>query len=211
MIASALALSTAVTGAASVAGAGFTAYGIFEGLSGSSNAREAQQSIAQENMALSKLVSADRVKQESLRQDAMNFQSQSQMLQSIRNAQRARSQAVAAGANAGALGSSGLAGSLAQITGQSNEQQSTLRYNTDLGNQMFDLNKNILKNQNESAQRTGQFNMDLTDASAQIDFGKSFMQLGSSLTSNATTAGNVASSAYSFFGDSNSGRGGISI
>ena len=167
---------------------GLSAFGLYQSIDGSSKAKDAQQGIAQENAALSRIVSADRVKQESLRQDAMNFQSQSQMIQSIRNAQRARSQAVSAGANAGALGSSGLEGSLAQITGQSNEQQSTLRYNTALGNQMFDITKDIVTKQNESAQRTGQFNQDLSAASNEIDFGKAFMNLGNSMVQNYTSA-----------------------
>ena len=180
---------------------GLSAFGLYQSIDGSSKAKDAQQGIAQENAALSRIVSADRVKQESLRQDAMNFQSQSQMIQSIRNAQRARSQAVSVGANAGALGSSGLEGSLAQITGQSNEQQATLRYNTSLGkedaegvgylafcNQMFDINKDIVTKQNESAQRTGQFNQDLSAASNEMDFGKAFMSLGNSMVQNYTPA-----------------------
>ena len=211
MIATSMALGTAATGAASVAGAGLTAAGLFSGLMGNSKANEAQKAIAQENMRLSAIISADQLKQETLRQNAMNFQAQGQMVQSIRNAQRARAQAVAAGANSGALGSSGIEGSFAQITGQSNEQQSTLRYNTALGNQMFEINKDITTQKNLSAQRTGQYNQDLSDANSQIDFGKSFMSLGSSFTSNATTFGNTVASANSFFGGGTQGGKGIGI
>lgn len=202
MIGTALALAgataTGLTGAASVAGAGLTAAGIFSNFLGGQDAKKAQQAIAAENMHLSQLVSADRIKQEQLRQDQMNFQSQSQMLQSIRNVQRARAQALSVGANNGALGSSGLEGSFAQITGQGNEQQSTLAYNTKLGNQMFDINKDIVTQQNLSAQRTGQYNQDLTQAQSEMDFGKGFMSLGSSLTANATTFGNNSASMASF-------------
>lgn len=192
----ALSMATGATGGASIVGAGLSVVGLFAGMRGQDEAKKAQEAIAAENAHLSAVVSADRIKQEQIRQDQMNFQSQNSMIQSIRNTQRARAQAIAIGANQGAMNSSGIEGALAQITGQSNEQQSTIRYNTALGSQMFDINKDILKEQNASAQKISQYNSDLSQGQSEMDFGKGFMQLGNSLTSQATPFGNVMQSMF---------------
>jgi len=85
---------------------------------------------------------AERQKQaEAVRQQQMNLESMRKKREIIRNANVASSMAVSQATNQGGGESSGLAGALASVSGRSGGSALAVEQNTQLGNQMFEINK----------------------------------------------------------------------
>lgn len=88
-----------------------------------------------------KTVAKANEKAEKAREAAMNLDAKRRQRQVIREAQLARSTALANATNQGAQESSGLAGGQAQITSQQNDSILGIQQNQELGTEIFRANK----------------------------------------------------------------------
>lgn len=170
--------------------------GLAMSVRGANKAEKANKAIASENAKLSKEVTAISIKQEALRKQQLEMEALNAKRQVIRNAQLARATSLARASAQGGMTSTSYMGAQAQITSQAADQQNTIFENLTRGRTQFSLNEDLLKAQNASAQKTGQFNSQLASASTMIDFGKSLYTLGGSITNSSEKAANVVNSLF---------------
>lgn len=142
--------------AASVAGAGYSAY------------KQNQASKAAEKAS---------IKAENARQQQNQLDAARRRRQAFRESLLARSQAVSAGANQGALMGSGVAGGIAQATATGFQNQQTINSSQTLGNQVFSANRQFA-----SATAMGQQG---------AAWGGALTSLGGALMANAGTIGRL--------------------
>lgn len=110
----------------------------------------------------------------------MEMSARRQQMEVMRNAQRARAQGTAAAVNQGANLGSGLQGGLAQINDQGNFNLQGINNNLAIGENIFDINKDI------SGKK-----MQLANVQADQATDTALMSLGGSVVSNAGTIGNI--------------------
>jgi hypothetical protein len=115
---------------------------------------------------------------------AMELSSRRQQTETMRNAQRQRSQATAAATSDGAQFGSGLQGGLAGVTDQSLFNAQGVNQNTQIGQSIFGLDAGISNDKSQIAGLQGQQATDQGIAS-----------LGGALTSSAGTIGKLTQSA----------------
>lgn len=168
---------TILSGVVSLVGLGTSLFG---GASAASDAKQAasiQSNIAGLEGGL-----------ESQRHTAMELSANRQSLETIRTNQRARSTAMNNATNQGAQFGSGIQGGLAQIQDQSLFNLAGVNQNLEIGNKMFDINKQITTQKQQLAQVQGQAATDQGIAS-----------LGGALVKAGPAIGNIGGS---FFGSS---------
>lgn len=119
----------------------------------------------------------------------MEMSARRQQMEVMRNAQRARAQGTAAAVSQGANLGSGLQGGLAQINDQGNFNLQGINNNLAIGENIFDINKDI------SGKK-----MQLANVQADQATDTAIMSLGGSVVSNAGTIGNIAKFGASKFG-----------
>lgn len=137
-----------VTGALGAAGAavGTAATGLSgAGLAGFSTAASLIGTGIQAYGSMQAAKGAERA--EALRQRQMNLQAEREKRNTIRQSMVARAQALAQGTAQGATGSSGLAGGLGQISAQGASNLQGIAQGQEIGNQMFDANRQISRGQ----------------------------------------------------------------
>lgn len=171
---------------AAVAGIGLQTASFLGGQGAQEDYNEAQQKAMQEQQ-----------QQEALKQEAMRIDAARKQTENLRQTQRARSLAVAAAANQGALGGSGLQGGFAQALAQGNWNALGIQQNLASGELMF-----------QSNQRLSQDKMDMADAQSEMSFWSGLGSLGGSLMSSSGTMGNVGKNLFGGFGSSG-GTGGM--
>lgn len=115
------------------------------------------------------------------KQQAMELSSRRQQTETMRNAQRQRSQATAAATSDGAQFGSGLQGGLAGVTDQSTYNALGVNQNTQIGENIFGLDSSIDTDKMKIASLQGQQATDQGIAS-----------LGGALTSSAGTIGKLS-------------------
>lgn len=120
----------------------------------------------------------------------MEMSGRRQQMEVMRNAQRARAQGTAAAVNQGANLGSGLQGGLAQITDQGDFNLQGINNNLAIGENIFDINKDI------SGKK-----MQLANVQADQATDTALMSLGGSMVSNAGTIGNIGKFASSGLSD----------
>lgn len=133
---------------------------------------------------------------EGQRHTAMQLQASRQSTEILRANQRARSTAINNATNQGAQFGSGLQGGLAQVEDQGLFNLAGVNQNLQIGNAMFDINKQITGQKQQLAAVQGQQATDQGLAS-----------LGGALVKAGPTIGNIGGSAYSAI-SKNSGFGG---
>lgn len=104
------------------------------------------------------------------RRQAMELNASRQSLQTLRNAQQARSISLAAATNQGAQFGSGLAGGQATVSGQAGNSLLGISQNLEIGRNLFNINQNI-----DAAKMT------VADAETQMATDQALMSVGSSL------------------------------
>lgn len=119
-----------------------------------------------------------RVEEQRHRQMLLN--SRRQQLEIIRNNQRARALALSAAVNQGATQGSGLAGGLAQVSGQTGENLTANQQNLEIGENIFGINRNI-----------SGLRMQLGEARGDMVTGQGFTSLGGSLLRAGPTIGRL--------------------
>lgn len=146
---------TLILGAVSV---GMTAYGAYENTQNAKetaaamnplNARASQ--IAQEQAGHEQNINA-------LHQQYMELQNRRAQVENMRNAQVARSHALAAGVNQGAGSGSGVAGGIAQVTDEERYNSLGLNQGLSIGRDIFSQNAAISGGRLELAGLQGQMN-----------------------------------------------------
>lgn len=155
------ALSTAlILGLTAAAGGlGLQAYGTSQSVSAAKQSAQYNQQIA-----------ASQQRQEALRQQQMELDARRRQRESIRQAQRARSIALAAANNQGAQFGSGLPGGFGQVSGEMNTQLLGVQQALQLGRENFGESQNI------SNARYG-----LAGTQSQAAFGAGLSSLGGAL------------------------------
>lgn len=159
----------AISTAVAVAGLGISAAGAYNSYKGAKG-----QSAAQKQMIDIEL------RQEKVRQQAMELSAKRQSMEILRNSQRARSVALSTANAQGAQFGSGLSGGYGQIAGQTGVNLLGISQNLGFGQQMFDLNSQL-----------SQAKMAYADAGTQSSLGSGLSSLGGTLIGNAGTIGNI--------------------
>lgn len=164
-------------------------------------AAEVQQKQADANRLLSEQTTAISMQQEAARKKLAIMATQNAQLNLIRQTQLARATALTRATQGGAQFGSSLAGAQASITNQSADQKVTIDYNLKAALQNFDLNKQLLQDQNANSQATGQFNSQLATLQTNLSgvqasnatYG-ALNSIGTGLVNNAEKISNVAQS-----------------
>lgn len=143
---------------------GLSAFGMFEKYSG-----EKAQEATQEKMIKTEQ------QQNDLRQRMMNLAASRERMELLRNAQRARSLALAGAARSGAQFGSGLQGGFGQISGATNVQGEKITQDTEAGNLMFGLQNTLSQEKIEYAKEGGTVNL-----------GQGLMDIGQSIGKNSS-------------------------
>lgn len=112
-------------------------------------------------------------KAEAARQRAMNLDARRRQLATIREGIVARGTALSNASNQGSQFGSGLAGGMAQISGQTNTNLAGIEQNRQLGNQVFSANRQA------------------ASASSASAFGGGLASLGGTLVNNAQAIGRI--------------------
>lgn len=142
------AITTAILAAAAIGGLGLQAYGTAQSSRAAKSQAQSQQNIADAQQ-----------RQEALRQKQMELDARRRQIESIRQAQRARSLALATAnaQGAGQFGSSGLPGGFGQISGEQNTQLLGVNQALQLGRENFGLSSEISANRYAYAGASGDF------------------------------------------------------
>ena len=168
---------------------GFAAVGlgasIFGGLEKMSGAR--QETAAQKGMIETEQ------KENAVREQAMETIEKRKQMQILRNAQQARSTALAAATNQGGQFGSGLQGGYGEISGKTGGEMLASNQALGFGRQMFELNT-IMTGQKEQ----------YADAQSKVNQGTGIASLGSSLMSSLGPLSNLSRQAQGY----SSGDGG---
>jgi len=159
----------AVTAAVAAAGIGMSIYGSVQ----QSKAAK-QQAAAQQQM-----IAAEKEAEEARRRQ-MELDARRKSMEVIRNQQRARSLALAAASNQGALLGSGLQGGYAQIAGQTGVNIAGIQQNLALGRDIFSANEDL----SNAKMAYARYGSDLATA-------RGWSSIGGTLVSNAGTIGNL--------------------
>lgn len=170
---------SALTAATQVVGLGMSLFG---GASAASDAKQAaniQSNIAGLEGGL-----------EDQRHTAMELSARRQSVETLRNNQRLRAQAVNTAVAQGAQFGSGLSGGLAQVQDQGLFSLAGLNQNLEIGETMFNINKEITGQKQQLAQVQGQMATDQGIAS-----------LGGALVKSGGAIGQIGSSALSYGSD----------
>lgn len=114
--------------------------------------------------------------EEALRQQMMNISANRQLYANARNLQRARSLIAAKGVSAGAQFGSGVSGGLGQASGQAGLNTQAISQDTQAGNQMFGLNRDL------SMDRIA-----MNDAGGMINTGQGIMDISKVMGGNINT------------------------
>jgi hypothetical protein len=145
---------------------------------------------------------------EALRAKQMELDATRTQREVVRNAILARATSVSAAANQGAMGSSGLFGSLSQITSQENRQLGGIFQNLSIGRGIFEHNANMAEFLTDSAKSKTKVNIQnaklgtiANTSNAQIQAagvnnGAMFTNIGSTLVSSAGTIAQLGTSAF---------------
>ena len=106
-----------------------------------------------------------------LRHQATHMQAQRMQMENLRNAQRARSLALAGAVTSGAQFGSGLSGGFGQISGAANTNALGINQNLQLSDQMFSLDTKLSGLKKQYAEQGGQ-----------ISLGSGLMELGGTVS-----------------------------
>lgn len=159
-----------IAAASAVASVGLSLYGNSKNAAAQRQANAAQQ----EQIRLQQQVEAQR-------QKAMELDARRKQMEILRQQQRARSIAVAAANNQGALFGSGLQGGLGQISGQADTQQLGVQQSLDIGRNIFGLNAGI-----------SQTRIDMANAQSSALEAQSITSLGGTILRSAGMLGSLA-------------------
>lgn len=173
---------TAVT---QVVGLGMSLFG---GASAASDAKQAAQ--IQSNIAGSEQ------ELEGQRYEAMQLSAKRQSLETLRNNQKLRANAVNTAVNQGAQFGSGLSGGLAEVQDQGAFALAGINKNLAFGENMFNINKDITNSKQQLAQVQGQMATDQGIAS-----------MGGALTKAGPTIGAIGQTGGSYLSSLNLGSG----
>lgn len=154
-----------------MAGAGFLmqAGGLFGAFGASKQAQKEAEYQAQQEIEIQKQ-----------KRTAMELSSRRQQMENLRNTQLQRSMAITAATAQGAQLGTGLQGGLAQVTNTGNWNALGINQNTEIGENIFDLNQNISYSKINQSQHQA-------DAAMWQGFG----QLGGSLMGASGKMGNI--------------------
>lgn len=150
---------------------------IFGAKGGSDNAAKSAQ--------ISKSIAGNEENINEQKRTQMEMSARRMQLETMRNAQRQRAQATAAAVNQGANQGSGIQGGLAQIQDQGMFNLFGINRNLQIGENIFDQNKDISNKK-----------MQLADVQADQAADASLMSLGGSVVSSAGTIGNIAKTIF---------------
>jgi hypothetical protein len=173
--------TTAITGLSTLIGLGLKIGGL----------GETHAAAVQSNEAQKQIIGLEQ-QQEQVRFNAMHLTASRMQLQSIRNAQSARAQALAAATNQGAAQGSGLQGGYSQIEGQTNTNLLGISQNLMSGQKMFALDSSL-----------SQQKIALANAQMKMQTGNALGALGGDLLSIAPAAGRLGGGLGSFFNTGN--------
>lgn len=120
----------------------------------------------------------------------MELNGRRSLLETFRNTQRLRAQAVQSGVSQGAQFGSGLAGGTAQVTAQGNYNAMNINQNLDIGRNIFGLNDQI-----------SGVKMKMSDVKTSLANDQAISSLGGAVLGSAGKIGDLASSAGSYFSD----------
>lgn len=161
-------------------------------LFGGSKASEDAQKAAQINSG----IAADEGQINEQKRTQMEMTSRRQQLETMRNAQRARAQATAAAVNQGANQGSGIQGGLGQITSQESFNSIGISNNLAIGENIFDINKDISGKKQQLSQVQGQQASDTA-----------LMSLGGAMVGSAKTIGSIGQFGFGSVQNMNLGQG----
>lgn len=165
---------SAVTG--NPVGAGMALAGAGLSIFGSSQ----KASNAREIANVQKQMAGVEMQQDAVRRRMMEMSARRQQMEVLRNAQRARSLALAVANSQGAQFGSGLQGGYGQISGQTNTNLLGIDQGLKAGEQMFDLNAVLSKHK-----------MTLADLGGKAATSEAYTKLGGTLLGSASAGGNL--------------------
>lgn len=159
-----------------------SAAGSYMSYKGAQSTAKASRQAAEEQASASRQAEAARRQQ-------MNLDALRKRRQSVREANVMRSQAMVAGVNQGAGGSSSLAGGIAQVTGDQMANESSIAQAQDIGGRIFDAN---------SAYSEAGFRYDIARAKASTTgaWGSMLTSLGGMAVQNSGTIGRIGNFAF---------------
>lgn len=152
------------------------------------SATQQRKAAKQQNRAAEEQATASR-QAEAARKQQMDLDAVRKRRQTIREATVARAQALAAGVNQGAAGSSGLAGGMGQVNSDANAGLSVVAQGQDIGNQLFAANSLYSEAglRGDRARAQGQ---------AAGAWGSTISSLGGAIMNNAGTISRVGTYAF---------------
>src|SRR6185436_463164 len=185
---------TALTMASQVVGLGMSLFG---GASAADDAKQASQ-IQSQIAGVQSAIMGDEGRLEDQRRKAMELQAHRQSVEILRANQRARSSAINNATNQGANLGTGLQGGLSQIEGQGLFNLAGVQQNLQIGEAMFDINKDITAKKQQIAQYQGQ----LAQVQGKSATDQGIASLGGAFMKAGPTIGSIGGSFFNNIGSS---------
>jgi hypothetical protein len=174
------------------------------GASKSSGAAGRAAEIAGQEAQVSGQIAQSEMQINAQRRQQMVLDVGRQQLQTVRNAQLARSMAISASVNQGAQFGTGIAGGVSQIAAQGAQDTRNLSQNFEIGKNVFDLNDQIDKSKITLAKLGG----DMASAQGDMAQGQGIQQLGAGIMSAASPMSKFFGSMPGMFGSTGGSGGG---